>query len=340
VTWRDGDKVRTKAFPSGRKGKNAAKAYAAEIALAKAKATPLPVPRSEAAYFDDLAQDWVNEKKAQGRASRWLQELANLINDKLAPHLAQKPARELTQSDVMAVVSMYWQKRSQATRNRYVGYVKAILEHGVTHGHLATNPLRAWKPGKETRRKSRLTLDDLRKIQRHAPGHLAWAIEVAWHIPARPGPSDLFALRFDTHVKWDREGVEVYHSKVGRWSFVQCPKSFMRALYVRQAQHQSGHLIEYKGRPVKRLDTALPRACNQAKVGYTICMYDIRHLWITTAIDQALEPSAIAHLAGTSVEMIHKNYYEPHQAEAGRVAEVMPRLSEKTLIRGKVVKIG
>ena len=43
-------------------------------------------------------------------------------------------------------------------------------------------------------------------------------------------------------------------------------------------------------------------------------------------LDKQVEISAIAHLAGTSVRMIIKNYYEPHSSETEKAAALLPRL--------------
>ena len=238
---------------------------------------------------------------------------------------------------VIAVIGAHYAERSQATRNRYVQYLKAIFEYGVKHGHIEANPLARWQKGKEQRRKSPLSLDALKKIQASAPDHLAWALEMAWTIPCRPGPSDLYALRFDRNVQAGRGGVEVYHSKVGRWAFITLDPAILRAIAVREKQHRSGHLIEFRGQPVKRLDTALETAAKRAGLPYPVCMYDIRHLWITTALDKGLEPSVIAYMAGTSVEMIHKNYYEPHALERERAASAMPPLRAREADPGRKV---
>jgi len=197
--------------------------------------------------------------------------------------------------------------------------------------------LAKWKKGKELRRKSPLTLDGLKALRKAAAPHLAWALEVAWNIPARPGPSDLFALRFDRDVKYDRGGVEVEHSKVGKRAFILLDPEFMRALAVKEGQHKSGHLIEFKGRPVLRLDTALSTAARKAELPYPVCFYDIRHLWITTAVDKGLEPSAIAFMAGTSLEMIQNHYYEPHAAEKARAVEIMPKIREAVVSQDRKV---
>jgi hypothetical protein len=102
----------------------------------------------------------------------------------------------------------------------------------------------------------------------------------------------------------------------------------VRAIAIREKQHKSGHLIEFKGKPVLRLDTSLVTAAKRAGLSFQPCLYDVRHLWITTALDKGLEPSVIAYMAGTSVEMIHSNYYEPHAVERARAASIMPKLHQ------------
>lgn len=329
VAYRDEyGKGRSRSFGRGAKSKKEAEKFATEVDYKKAHGESLPISRGEGLYLNELCQLWVDEKLAQGRKDRWLTEWTDTFNKVFFAPLCKHPAHRVTQADVIAIIGANYAGKSQATRNRYIGYLKSIFEYGVEQGHLEKNPLAKWKKGKEPRRRSPLTLEDLKKIQAVCAPHLAWALDVAWAIPCRPGPSDLYALRFDRHVKPGRGGVEVFHSKVGKWAFIQLDVDFMRSLAIREKQHASGHLIEYKGRPVERLDTSLATAATKAGLPYSVCMYDIRHLWITTALDKGLEPSAIAYMAGTSVEMIHKNYYEPYAAEKARAVELMPRLRE------------
>ena len=337
VSYRDlTGKSRSKTFAKGRHGKKDAQEFFAEICLRKARGEELPLSRAEGVYLDDLAQLWLDEKRAQGRARQWLKDWAHILNTYFLPVLARRPAHMLTQADVLAVISSHYADRAQSTRNRYIGYIKSILQFGVEHGHLKANPLARWKPGKETRRQSPLDLDGLRKLQKHAPPHLAWAREVAWNIPVRPGAQDLFALRFEA-VDYGREGVSVFHSKVGRWAFIPLPAPFLRALYARERQHKSGHLVEYRGRQVKRMDTALDTAAKRARLAYPVCMYDVRHLWITTALDQGVPPSVVASMAGTSVDMIVSNYYED-RAAAQQCVEAMPTLGTDA-DKGSVISI-
>ena len=353
ATYRDYQgKVRSKTFPKGRKGKTKAEQFEATVYYDKAHERPLPQTLREGLYLDDLLQEWVNAKTAQGCSMQWVKDWVHIFNTYLLEHLTKVPAHALTQDDILTVINAYWGQASQTTRNRYLEYLKTVLEFGVKRGHLQVNPLRGWTKGKERRRRSQLTLEDLRRIQDWAltsrpktwkttikpspHAHLAWAIEVAWNVPVRPG-RDLYGLTFD-RVNYDRGGIEVYHSKVNKHAFVQCSDDFMRELWTRQQRH-GRYLIEYKGRPVKSLKTTLKHAASELRLPYSVTMYDIRHLWITCALDQGLEMSAIAYIAGTSVEMIQRNYYEPHRAERNRAVEIMPRLGNRQQ-SGKVISIG
>jgi hypothetical protein len=116
---------------------------------------------------------------------------------------------------------------------------------------------------RQLQHRSPLTLEALDRIIANAPEHLAWAIQVAWNIPCRPGQY-LYSLTFSENVKWKQGGVEVFHRKVQKWAFVRCSDEFMHALEERRHQHKSDHLIEYEGHPVSDIGTALSNAAKRA----------------------------------------------------------------------------
>ena len=328
VSFRDQDgKGRSRSFGKGREGKKRAEQFATEVDFNKAHGVDLPLSRAEGIYLDELCQLWVDEKKAQGRKPEWLREWVATFNKVFLPPLCKHPAHRITQADVIAIIGAHYAENAQATRNRYIGYLKSIFEYGVEQRHLKANPLVRWKKGKEPRRKSPLTMEDLQKVRDQCAPHLAWAIDVAWAIPCRPGPSDLYSLRFDRNVKPGLSGVEVYHSKVrlgvnpARRGLYALPGHQGEAARQR-APHRiqgppsgaPGHVPSY-GRPPGTAPLSHLHVRHPPSVDHQ-------------ALDKGLEPSAIAYMAGTSVEMIHKNYYEPHAAEKARAVELMPRLRE------------
>lgn len=342
-------KLKCETFPKGKAGKKQAESRDAEIKYLKANEKSLPVPRREGIHLDELTQEWVNLKKSQGKNKQWLKDWIHIFNTYLSEPLCKKPVRLLTQADIIQVIGENWSGSKQATRNRYIGYLKQIFNHGLGQGYIDRNPLASWKKCKEQRKHSQLTLDDLNRIQLHAARkgskshHLAWALRLAWKVPVRPG-RDLYGLTFNHNVAYDKGGIHVYHTKVMRRAFIRLPEEFMWELQARERQSKSGYLIEYQGKPVKRLDTSLANLAQHPKIGlglpYRPTMYDVRHLWITTALDYRYEPSVIAHMAGTSIEMIHSNYYEPHAAEQEMIAKGMPDLGSEGSKEGKILKIG
>ncbi|MBI9109880.1 hypothetical protein [Maridesulfovibrio ferrireducens] len=321
-------KLRSRSFGKTQAGQKKATQFDLEIKLKKAKGEALPLHRSEGIYIDELCQMWIDEKKAQGRREKWLKDWANVFNNYFAEELSSRPCRLITQADVMKIISTHYSDSSQSTRNRYIGYLRSIFQFGQDHGLIQKNPLGLWKKGKESSRHSMLTVKDLRSIQDHSPDHLAWVLDVAWNIPVRAGKLDFFSLRYDSNVNYTTGEIKVFHTKVNKWATIQCSDEFIKKVYLSELQHKSGFIIEYKGKPVTHVRRSLTRATGPkgADLPYPVCLYDIRHLWITTMLNQGIEMSTIAYLAGTSVRMIMKNYYEPHSADRARASEVLPQL--------------
>lgn len=321
-------KMKSRSFGKKPEGKKKATEFDLEVRLKRSKGEALPIHRSEGIYLDELCQMWIDEKKAQGRRASWLKDWANVFNNNFAEELTDKPCRLISQADVMKIISTHYADSSQSTRNRYIGYLRAVFQFGQNHGLIQKNPLSLWQKGKEASRHSRLTVSDLRKIQEHSPDHLAWILDVAWNIPVRPGPLDFFSLRYDTNVNYGTGEFKVFHTKVNKWATIQCSEIFIKKVYVSELQSKSGFILEYKGKPVTHVRRSLARAAGPkgADLPYSVCLYDIRHLWITTMLNQGIEMSTIAYLAGTSVRMIMKNYYEPHSADRARASEVLPQL--------------
>ena len=324
VTYRDGEHVRSKAFPPGGEGKRQAKAFAGEITTRKALREELVDAPPQVIYLQELVQSWVTAKKANG-LKQWVRDWVSVFNTVFYPALGRTPVHLLTQDAILNVINEHYALKAQATRKRYIGYLKTALNIAVARNIIAVNPLSGFKMKKEERRKSPLTLEGLELMLGKARKHLAWAIQVSWNIPCRPG-QDLYSLTFSQNVKWRRGGVEVFHRKVGKWVFVRCSDEFMQALMERRRQHKSDYLIEYKGRPVADIGTAFSNTAKRAGLKYAVCPYDIRHLWITTMLDKQVEISAIAHLAGTSPRMIIKNYYEAHASEKEKAVALLPKL--------------
>jgi integrase len=340
VSYRDEHgKGRTKMFPPGRDGKKDAEAFDIEVKLKKKTNQPLPLTSREGCYFDDLAQLWLDQKKAEGRAHRWLKEWAETLNRHFIPELCRQPAHMIDQADVMAIIGAKYAAAAQATRNRYIGYLKAIFEYGVENGHIPANPLRRWKKQREAPRQPLLTVEDLERIMRQAAPHLAWAIEVEWNIGCRAGASELLALKWE-HIDHDKGGVWVYGQKTKSWRFVPLDPGFLRRLWALRQEADCEHVVSYAGRPMKKFRSSLATACRRAGIPYDVRMYDIRHLFASTLLAKGADLAAVSRILGhADIATTQRSYYHLQAGEKERAVSLLPKIGGVEEGAEKVVDI-
>lgn len=331
-------------FGVGPDGEQKAKVRDAEIKLRKAQGRPPVEPCPRLIYLDTLAQLYMTERKTRGASARWIKEFANLLNRYILPALTAKPVDALTYQDVIRLVEDRWGKRSLATRQRYMGYLKAVFRFGVEHGLSVGNPLAKWRKVKEPKHDLRLTVEDLGRILAHAPAHLAWAIEVEWELGTRPGASELFALRW-ADVDFEACQIRVRGTKTHASNRLLpiTPEFRGRLAVMREAadkaqagrakdkaeKTRSEYVIEYAGRRVGRLTKALRRAAKKAGIEYRVRMYDIRHLFASTMLAGGADLAAVSKLLGHStITTTQQNYYHLLQGEMARAIRTRPRLGK------------
>lgn len=326
VHWYDENGGRhTKTFGEGAANERLAKAYDFDLKSAKKrKVSTLPAPNS-AVMMDDLAIAYVSHCKANGKTEKWLNEVRNLLNKYWLEKLCTKPVDDMTYQDDMLPFIAHYSEHSQSTRNRYFGYLKAIFNFGVRHGITKNNPLRAWQKQRELPRSLPLTVEDLFKIHQNAEPHLKWAIEIIWNTGIRPGPKELFALKWSEHVNFERGIVRV----IGKGNFyreVPMSEPFKERMLEMRAQSKSDYIVEYKGKPVKKLFRSLPTAVRRAGIEYPVCMYSIRHLFATVLLSKGADLSAVSKILGhASTKMTADTYYHLLEGEKTRAVGLIPQ---------------
>lgn len=339
VSYRDEDgKVRQRTFPKGTHRKTA-EAFALEVKLLKVQGKALPKPRATGIYFDELAQLWLDKKKAEGCSRRWLLEVKAVLEKSFLVPLAEKPAAAIEAGDIYKVMAAEYAQHSQSTRNHYIGHVKGILEYGVELGHLQRNPLHGWKKQREHKRTPFLTVEDLCKIIRHAAPHLRWAIEVAWSTGCRAGQSELLALRWE-HVDQEKGGVWIYGRKTKTPRFVPLSGEFLAVLAERRRVADSEFIVSYQGKPINKIRSSLATACRKAGIKYHVIMYDIRHLFASTLLTKGADLAAVSEMLGhQDIATTQKYYYHLQAGEKRRAATILPMLTPPQGDEKKVVHL-
>ncbi|AGW13770.1 tyrosine-type recombinase/integrase [Megalodesulfovibrio gigas] len=310
----------------GEAGRTRAKVRDAEIRLLKAKGALKPQRRGRM-HLDELAQLYLDHAKSQGKSERWRKELGQLLNGVVLPRLATRPVDDLAYADVLALVNAAWPGRSPATINRYLSYLQAIFRFGIMQELTGKSPLAHWKKAREDRRPLQLTLEDLARIKEHAPEHLAWALEVMWELGARPGESELLALRWE-HVDFVGLTIHVPGTKTeGADRVMPITEDFRARLLVMRQRSRCTHVIEYQGKPVKKFRRSLTSTVERAGIPYPVRMYDIRHLFASVMIKEGADVALVSKLLGHStVQTTLKHYRHLLHGELAQAIAKKPAL--------------
>lgn len=322
-------------FGQGPKGKRLAEIRAAEIKLLRTQGKD--VKATAKLYLDQLAQFYLDDAKTRGKSAKWRKEFADRLNKDILPYLSGRPVDQLEYNDILVMVEA-WGK-SVATTNRYLGYLRAVFRYGVDQEVINRNPMAKWRKAKEkTKHHVCLTVLDLRRLIVVADPHIAWALEVAWMTGARPGPTELYLLRYDDvdhtaltiHVRGSKTATSDRLVPISR-------EESLRLLEMEQASC-SGYIVEYKGRPVRQMQHGLKTAAARAELKYNVRWYDVRHLYASELIRQGADLAAVSAMLGHSdITTTQRRYYHLLAGERRRAASLKPQIRPPR--EGKLVKI-
>ncbi len=326
VHWYDEKGGRhTKTFGPGSANEKLAKAYDLELKAAKKKKVSTTPNQGCGVMFDDLAQTYLNHCAMNGRTKRYVKELAAMMNNRWLEKLCKKPVDEMTYSDdILSFLDLY-RDRSQSTRNRYLGYLKAVFNFGVRQGITKVNPLATWRKSREVPRRVSLTVEDLFKIHEYAQPHLKWIIEIVWNTGVRPGPKELFEMKWDD-IDLERGIIRVL-GKGDLYREIPMSASFIERMREMRAAATTPYVIEYEGRPIKKIRRSLPTAVRNAGITYPVCLYSIRHLFATVTLSMGADLAAVSKILGhCSTKMTADTYYHLLEGEKVRAVGLIPQI--------------
>jgi integrase len=324
VSYRDETgKQRVEYFGRGKDALKRAESYDLQL-KAERKLGVRPQAKSKV-YLDDLARAYIKDREANSASINYLTCLRGLLNNHILPILGTKPVDELAYDDMLNIAELYKDK-SQATRNRYFTYLKAIFRWGLKHEITKNNPLKNWVKKKEQPWRFQLTVDDLKKILTKAAPHLKWAIEVEWNLGTRPGASELLSLKWE-HIDFERNIVSVFATKTKDWREIPISEEFKKHLIEMRDVAKTEYVIEYQGRKLGKIKTAFRTACRKAGITYPCRMYDIRHLFASVMLSGGADLAAVSKLLGHSNIIMTANvYYELMKGEKERAVGILPSI--------------
>lgn len=290
-------------------------------------------------YLDTLAQLYMDDAKLRGVSENWQKEMKRLLNAIILPSLTHKPVERLDYSDVMSMVKKYWSHLSPRSIGRYLGYLRSVFKFGQRHGLVNTHPLMQWKKKKYGKKVNfTLSIEDLQRIIDSAAPHVSWAAEIIFMTGARPGPSELFKLRW-SDVDFNGMTIHIRGTKTltsDRLVFIT--QDDVDRLKMAQRLSQSPYIISYKNHPIKsQITHGWKSALKKAEIIYECVPYDIRHLYATEMLRAGADLAAVSALMGhATVKTTADMYYHLMEGERERAATLRPQI-RPTKGTGKVL---
>jgi len=200
---------------------------------------------------------------------------------------------------------------SPASLNRTLASLKAALNYAVTRRYVSAERAIEWalvKPFKvDNRRDLFLDLAQRRALLSHATGGVRDLIEAVMLTGTRAGElTGAKRSQFDA-----RTFSMTFIGKTGKRSVPLSPPAV--ALFKRLAHDKlpaANLFTRDDGKPwaPSDWDKLVRDAASAAKLPAGVCLYTLRHSFITEAITGGLSPLDVARLVGTSLVMIDKHY--------------------------------
>ena len=302
-------------------------------APAVAQAVPSPVA---GITFGQLSMMYLDHLRVSGRTEKHIASLENLLKRMFFDILGRDtPVAGMTYlkdivpfiRQMQGVSEQTGKPRSQASVNRYCDYIDAIFNFGMEMELISKSPMKGRKKAKEQPRDVQVSVDDIRRIMDHAEPHIRWAMEACFNLGTRPGPSELFALRWE-HVDFDGCSVRIYATKTKTFRTVPVTESFLDRLREMRKTSKSGFIVEYEGKPLTTIRRSFNTACEKAGITVDVRMYDLRHLFATTMLANGADLAAVSKLMGHStVKMTADVYYHYLEGEKEKAVGKLPSLA-------------
>ena len=217
-------------------------------------------------------------------------------------------------------------KLSPVTVNKYVDILNIFLNYAVKRGYIDKNPANLLEKQHITKKHRELTIEDLQKIIKNSPEHLAWALEVAYNTGTRTGESELLSLKW-SDVDFDQGQIHIYASKTKTERWLPLKPEFLEKLQYMKSISNCEYIVSYNDKKVSRLTKSFKTACKKAGIEYEVRMYDVRHLFASVLCRAGISVGEVSRSIGHSrVSTTTDVYYEFLPKEMFKIKDKLPDL--------------
>jgi integrase len=251
---------------------------------------------------------------------------------RVLPFFGNRPAVRLTDSDIDNYIS---RRRAAgvtfSTIRRELVDVKAILNFAVRRRPplIPFNPIRDYRiPKEDLEVIMPPTAAELGAILAAAPDHLRRIVLIAYYLGLRPGPVECYRLLWE-NVDWATGTILITGAKKGGPAKRTVPihpelMPALRSWYEADTKAGVPWVVSWGGKTIKKISTVWEHTLAKAKITRRLRPYDIRHLFVTQALEGGADHKALAELVGSKPETLMKFYQHVSSALHRRTIELIP----------------
>lgn len=201
---------------------------------------------------------------------------------------------------------------AKSSQNRNLAALKAALNLAVLHRRVSSDVAQEWRevkshPNADRRREIFLDLKQRRALLEACDGPVRDLVEAAMLTGARAGElANASRSQFDA-----RTGIMKFVGKTGSRTIPLSPAALKLFKRLGKGKLPTAYLFTREdGLPWKYRKWAAPvrAAAGKAELPQGVCLYVLRHSWITEAIQAGMSTLEVSKLTGTSLPMIEKHY--------------------------------
>jgi integrase len=243
----------------------------------------------------------------------------------------QRKAARITLDDTAAFLSLQKQRGvGMSTACRRLGIVRAAYNWAARWGVLVNNPLASLRLStSHPQTPAPPTPHEARMIYAAAAPHVKRVIVLGMTTGPRIGPSELFRLRWSDV---DLRGATLRMPNARKGARDESRDVPLRGDVVRMMRQWAeddtdlgcAYVVNYRGRPVRRIGRAWHNARRRAGIARNIRPYDLRHAFATLLLDHDADIKCVMEVMGHTNEKMILRYYRHTNAEQRRKAVNAP----------------
>jgi len=247
------------------------------------------------------------------------QYVAKRLNDARTITIHYGPGKQFSKKKTVTDPDGQPLKIKRTTVNRELSDIIAVLSWAADPkqgGYLTHNPAAGYKkPKRDDEIIAPPTANEIRKLLKASPPHLARALITSYYTGIRPGQVELLSILW-TDVDFDARLLFIRSARKCGLKFRKIPihKKFKKILHQwDDFDNKNGkpeYIINYRGKPIKRIIKSFNSAKKKAGITRRLRPYDFRHAAISMMLNNSADLKSVSAIAGHSRTETTREIYQ------------------------------